>query len=197
MLIYFFATTYQSASYPQNYLEIIRTIERLGHKVVYEPLEEDARQQQEAMSAEERQAYYRRFLQQVSKCDMVVAEVSYPSSINIGYRISIALEKNKPVLGLHTKGKASPFLDGNGSERFLYEEYTSATLKKTIERALNFAEQHSDARFNFFLSPRHINFLDFISRKRRIPKSVYLRELIERDRLANHDYLAAQQLSHD
>lgn len=192
MLIYFFATTSQSQTYQQSYLEIIHTIEKLGHKVVYEPMEEDTRQQQETMTADERQGYYRKFIQQVSKCDMVIAEVSYPSSINIGYRISIALEKNKPVLGLHVKGKASPFLDGNVSDRFLYEEYTPATLKKTIERAINFAEQHTDARFNFFISPRHINFLDFISRKRKIPKSVYLRELIERDKVANQDYKESQ-----
>ncbi|MBW7955921.1 hypothetical protein H3C66_04270 [Patescibacteria group bacterium] len=188
MLIYFCATTSQSQTYQQSYLEIIQTIEKLGHKVVYEPTEENTRQQQQTMSPTERQAYYRKFLQHINKCDMVIAEVSYPSSINIGYRISIALEKNKPVLALHAKDKASPFLDGNISDRFLYEEYSPSTLKKTIERALNFAEQHTDARFNFFISPRHINFLDFISRKRKIPKSVYLRELIERDKLANHDY---------
>ncbi|MBW7944782.1 hypothetical protein H3C70_05295 [Patescibacteria group bacterium] len=192
MLIYFFATTSQSQTYQQSYMDIIHTIEKLGHKVLYEPMEEDTRQQQQHMTAEERQSFYRRFMQQINKCDMVVAEVSYPSSINIGYRISIALEKNKPVLALHAKDKASPFLDGNTSERFLYEEYTPATLRKTIERALNFAEQHTDARFNFFISPRHINFLDFISRKRKIPKSVYLRELIERDRQANHEYKESQ-----
>jgi len=188
MLIYFFASSSQSQSYQQSYLEIVHTIEKLGHKVVYEPLEESTNEEQQSLSVEERQAFYRKFLQQINKCDMVVAEVSYPSSINIGYRISIALEKNKPVLALHAKDKASPFLDGNTSDRFLYEEYSSATLRKTIERAINFAEQHTDARFNFFISPRHINFLDFISRKRKIPKSVYLRELIERDKQTNHDY---------
>lgn len=192
MLIYFFATTAQSHSYQQSYMEIIHTIEKLGHKVVYEPMEEDTRQQQESMTPEERQVFYRRFLQQVNKCDMVIAEVSYPSSINIGYRISIALEKNKPVLALHAKGKASPFLDGITSDRFLYEEYSPTTVKKTIERAINFAEQHTDARFNFFISPRHINFLDFISRKRKIPKSVYLRELIERDKQVNREYNESQ-----
>jgi len=192
MLIYFFATTSQTQTYQQNYMDIIHTIEKLGHKVIYEPMEEDSRQQQQSMTPAERQVFYRRFVQQVNKCDMVIAEVSYPSSINIGYRISIAIEKNKPVLALHAKDKASPFLDGNTADRFLYEEYSPTTIRKTIERAINFAEQHTDARFNFFISPRHINFLDFISRKRKIPKSVYLRELIERDKLANRDYNESQ-----
>ena len=189
MLIYFVASVSQGKEYAEHYQRIVHILQKNGHKVVFNYKDEEGHQNPEGYPAEARRLYYRNFLQKISKCDMVVAEVSYPSTINIGYAVSISLEKSKPVLALHIKDHASPFLDGVLSDKFLYEEYTLETLESVVERGLRFAEQQSDARFNFFISPKHISFLDFVARKRKIPKSVYLRELIERDKRKNREYV--------
>jgi hypothetical protein len=188
MLIYFVASSTQGQLYQQHYQQILQVLEKMGHKILSRYVNDESEKPRATLTPDERKKYYKQFLQWLNKCDLVVAEVSYPSTINIGYEISTALEKSKPVLALYTSGKASPFLDGISSDKFVYEEYTLENLKQTIEHGLKFAEQQSDARFNFFISPKHISFLDFVSRKRKIPKSVYLRELIERDKRKNREY---------
>jgi hypothetical protein len=45
-----------------------------------------------------------------------------------------------------------------------------------------------DVRFNFFISPQIGNYLDWVSKNKRIPRAVYLRRLIEEDMKNNKEY---------
>ena len=60
-------------------------------------------------------------------------------------------------------------------------EYTEENIEETIREALNKIKDYSDVRFNFFVSPKILNYLDWIAQKRMIPRSVFLRNLIERE----------------
>jgi hypothetical protein len=43
-------------------------------------------------------------------------------------------------------------------------------------------------RFNFFVSPKILTYLDWVGQKRMIPKSVFLRNLIEREMKKDRDF---------
>jgi hypothetical protein len=63
----------------------------------------------------------------------------------------------------------------------ILKEYRSDNMEKIIWDSLKEAKGLIDMRFNFFVSPKILNYLDWIGRKRMIPKSVFLRNLIERE----------------
>jgi hypothetical protein len=100
----------------------------------------------------------------------------------------MAISQGKPVIALYKGNNIPMLLSELDDPRVQVISYTDANLKKVLEDALNFAKDQADARFNFFISPSHANYLDWVAKNRRIPRSVYLRSLIKRDMEENKDY---------
>jgi len=67
-------------------------------------------------------------------------------------------------------------------------EYTLPELKRTLDYGLEEALNQVDVRFNFFISPQIGRYLDWVSQKKRIPRAVYLRKLIEEEMNSNTEY---------
>ena len=185
MLIYFTASLFQKKQFGENYTLIIQTLLDMGHNVIHEHISGVSLEDRRELDHNKRRSYSKQVINWIQKADLIVAELSYPSSVSVGFEVTKALEKNKPVLGLYHQGQNSVVLDGFQSDRFLYEEYTRETLKSILQQAVQYALNQTDTRFNFFISPKQVMFLEYISRKRKIPKSVFLRELIERDKQQN------------
>jgi len=61
-------------------------------------------------------------------------------------------------------------------------------LEEILKMACGEAKEQMDTRFNFFISPLHQTYLDWIAKHRKIPRSVYLRDLIERDMAQNKEF---------
>lgn len=190
MTIYFTAAISQNDLYGKNYQQIIQCLEKLGHKVIHEHITKTSLEDILGSSVEDRKAHYKKVMSWINKVDLVVAELSFPSTLNVGHEVSLALEKSKPVIGLYVPERDSAFFEGIQSDRFVYEEYDEENLERILQSAIQFAQDQSDTRFNFFVFPQHVAYLDEVSRKRKIPKSVYLRELIEQDKRKNKDYEA-------
>lgn len=189
MTIYFTASILQKDQYEQNYLQIVKDLQDLGHKVIHEHITDTSLKDiNDTSSKAERVEHYRHVQQWIAKADLVVAEMSFPSTLNIGHEVSMALDKGKPVIGLFVKGKESLFLKGVQADRFIYEEYELSNLKEILKTAVEYAQDQSDTRFNFFISPSLLQYLDWISQSKKIPRSVYLRMLIEHDRDTNQEY---------
>lgn len=89
---------------------------------------------------------------------------------------------------LYKKGHDSLFLNGLHSDKLFLVEYTDENIVETVKDSIDYAKDQSDTRFNFFLPPSLMSYLDWVSEKRKVPRSVYLRELIERDREKNREY---------
>ena len=133
--------------------------------------------------------FYIKFLKLVSSADIVIAEVSSPST-NVGHEISVALGKGKPVIVLYTKGNEPRFLTANPSDKLVVCEYDSDNLYEVLDNALDEAKSEMDVRFNFFISPRIGVYLDWISKFKKIPRAVFLRRLIEEDMNTNKEFKA-------
>ncbi len=110
----------------------------------------------------------------------MVVEASFPS-ISVGYEIALALHRGKPVLVLYSNGDPPSLMDNNEEQKLVSEKYTSATLPTIIDDFINYVRGGSDTRFTFFITSEIASYLEKMGKKNKIPKSVYLRNLIAAD----------------
>ncbi|MCA9372111.1 hypothetical protein KC726_04395 [Candidatus Woesebacteria bacterium] len=128
----------------------------------------------------ERLAFHAKLERWIHSCDGIIAETSFPS-ISVGYEISLALKVGKPVLILYSEGGPPSLLAHHKDEKLLCEKYSSDTLKRLVSEFLEYIQSSSDLRFTFFITPKISSYLNTVAKKDKLPKSVYLRKLIEND----------------
>lgn len=186
--VYFTAAIAQKETFGKYYDIIVQVLLNKGHQVQHEHITDGSIDKIQSEDHEETSRYYRRMLKRLTDADLVVAEASFPSTINVGHEITLALEKGKPVVVLYKKGHDPVLFHGINSERLVLLEYTDMTLADSVVEAIEFAKDRSDTRFNFFISPALSHYLDWITQHKKVPRSVYLRQLIEDDRDKNKDY---------
>ncbi len=191
MKIYFNASNSAKADFEKSYRHIVEDLEKKGHKVFHDHiLDYDLKDRREE-SKEDRKEYYQDMLRKIKAADLMVAEISFPSTVHVGHELTLALDYNKPVLALHQAGKRPVLFWGVDFERFLVAEYDVESLGQVLDDSLSYLQDQADTRFNFFISPKQATYLDWISKQQRIPRSVYLRNLIKADRKKNAEFQAA------
>jgi len=179
MKVYFTASMFGRDKYLDNYKKIVAKLRAMDIDVYEETIDVSKEYVYEEIADEEKVAYYRKILRWINEVDIVVVEAS-AQSLSIGHEITLALERNKPVIVLYSEGRAPHFLVGVKSDKLLIEKYVLDDLNKTLKGAIEYASEQQDTRFNFFISPKHQNFLDWVSKTKKIPRAVYLRRLIEK-----------------
>lgn len=192
MKVYFTAAISQMPLYGSFYKRIIQGLVQLGCEVQHEHISNFSIDNVAEFKAEnnaQRLDYYKKVLDWVSKADVMVVEASFPSTLHIGHEITLALEKSKPVLAFYLRGKEPFFLRGLVSDKLVLVEYTENDLEALIKTTIEYAKDQADTRFNFFISPRHMAYLDWVAQTKKVPRSVYLRQLIEEDRDHNQEFL--------
>lgn len=188
MNIYFTAAISQKDKYSKYYSEIVDTLIKCGHKVIHEHISDIDMSDLEKSSNSKQEDYYKKVTAWIGKADVVVAEVSFPSTLNIGHEITTALDKHKPVIALYLEGKESIFFSGIKSDNLLYCEYTDKTLPTVLKTAINQISNIADTRFNFYISPEIGRYLDWVSQNRKLPRAVFLRSLLEKAMKVEKDF---------
>lgn len=187
MRIYFTCSARGLDEYGKNYELIFQTIKDLGHSHI-DDYHVDANPTKVYSGSDEvKEKLYQEAMDHIKRCDVMVLEVS-KHSLTMGYLMRQALDIGKPVIALHVAGRAPVFALGINDDKLQLIEYKEDMLKEELKEALDFASGKIDTRFNFFISPKHQNYLDWVSKKKRIPRAVYLRRLIEEDMKKNKDY---------
>ncbi|MFH1244848.1 MAG: hypothetical protein V1487_04750 [bacterium] len=185
MKVVFIASHTQKRELGVYYNRTVKFLEEKGLEVSTGSLF-DEKLEKEATA--NREKWYKKSLQELHKADLMVVEISYPSTANVGHELTYALEIGKPVIAIYQKGREPVFLKGREDEKLLLFEYTTDDLENILDAALEYATDVQDVRFNFFISPQIGRFLDWMSKKKRIPRAVYLRKLIEEDMRASKEY---------
>lgn len=181
MKIYFTASIYFKEDHGDHFERIIEKATELGHAVQSDHIMAISMDHIKETTEESSLDYYKKVVKWISKSDIVIAEMSFPSTINVGHEVTMALEQNKTVLAFHEKGHESIFLKGMNDENFIYLEYDNSNLEKVVEDGLDYADKRQLKRFNLMLEPDLLNYLNKVSKKKRKPKSVYIRDLIKKD----------------
>lgn len=116
----------------------------------------------------------------ISSSDLVVLETSTPS-VTIGYQIFQALKMDKNVVCLYTKDNGQLFIEGIEDEKFQLYEYSKSNYKKVLNFAIDGILFDKDVRYNIMLNKSLSEYLNNLSKVKKISKAVYLRQLIEKD----------------
>jgi hypothetical protein len=123
---------------------------------------------------------YKDSVNSIKKADIVIMEVT-GHSMSMGYLLSKALEISKPVVAIHQKSYVPNFISGITDPKLMVLGYDKDNIFEVLEGALKKAKSLIDVRFNFFVSPKILNYLDWVAQKRMVPRSVFLRDLIEKE----------------
>ena len=181
MQVYFVASSRLVGKDRELYSQIYKTIS-LEHKMVSDKVWKWIKSGIEDLKGDDqaKKENYNETLKAINKADIVIMEVS-GHSMSMGYIISKALEINKPVIAMYTADAEPVFIAGMDNPKLILKEYNSQNVEKVIWESIKKAKGLIDVRFNFFVSPKILTYLDWVGQKRMIPKSVFLRNLIERE----------------
>lgn len=128
--------------------------------------------------------FYEGELEKIKNADINVFDCSF-GSLSIGFIIEKSLEFNKPTVVLYYKDHLPFFLSGIKDEKVIMMEYSDDTIDQVVEKSLKIASELRDKRFNFFISPELLNYLEITSKKEGITKSLFIRSLILEHRRKN------------
>lgn len=124
----------------------------------------------------------------IKKADICVFEASR-HSLSVGYLINYSLNLGKPTVVLSQSESVSEIFKKLNLPRLIFVHYKNLDeLKRNLKRVIRKAAAQVDIRFNFFITPSLLSYLDWIASKRKIPRAVYLRGLIEKDMEKNKEY---------
>ena len=187
MKVYFSCSARGTKQFKEMYDKIALEIETLGHRHVSNYFEDSNPDEIYSSSHEQRVKFYKQTMRHIKSADVVILEVS-THSLSMGFIMQAALAMNKPVIALYIEDRAPAFATGIENEKLQVLDYSSENISRVLVEGLDYALETSDVRFNFFISPSIGVYFDWISKNKKIPRSVYLRTLIERDMAENEEY---------
>lgn len=175
----FFSTTPRAKTQYKKEVELVYGVMReLGLEMTDEYIERATEDEFYSMDAKRSKEYYDSTMRNIKRADVAIFEVSVPS-LGVGHLIGQALNFGKPVIVLFVKGKKPFMLESAHLDKVLLVEYTPQTLKEELQNALEYAKEITDVRFNFFITPELSSYLDWVTKNRGVPRSVFLRSIIE------------------
>lgn len=178
--LYFTASIAAKDQYIHKYKKIVEYIEGKGHTIIADHILNVSEKEVNISSREKRLEFHEQLEKWIHSSDALIADTSFPS-ISVGYEISLALRVGKPVLVLYSEGEPPSLLAHHRDEKLLCERYTLQSLPGTLDDFIHYIDSKADLRFTFFITPKIASYLDTIAKVQKIPKSVYLRKLIEQD----------------
>lgn len=181
MKAYFTASIVARNDYLRDYQQTISELERLGYSVQADHILHSNPEDIRSANRDTRLNFHKKVEEWIRTCDIMVANVSFPS-ISVGYEIAMALNQNKPVLALYrTSTKPPNLLIDFKNDWVVCEAYSQQTLPSLIEEFHEFSKSRVEMRFTFFITPAIATHLEKAAKRENMPKSVYLRRLIEHD----------------
>lgn len=181
MKVFFNASLTGRKEYLEHYNRINKAILSTDKEVVAAPVLSGDKAKSIEGDSKEMMDYYKKLQSWIRKADICVFEVSFPST-SIGHEIALALYSSKPVIALHVEGATKNLiLETINDDRLQLIDYKLDDVENVVQDALDYASENMDTRFNFFISPQIGNYLDWISKNKKLPRAVFLRQLIQND----------------
>lgn len=189
MKIFFVASIHGKEKYLKAYQKIVESVQKSGHTIQADHVLNVSKDDLATWDEDKNLKYHKKVLDGIKKADVLFVEMSYPST-SIGYLLAEGVDKSKPVV-MFFGGQQAPHLlpTLESYERLQLIQYDQHTdFEKEIQYALEYASDQQDTRFNFFISPKIANYLDWVAKSKRLPRAVYLRRLIEENMNNNEEY---------
>ena len=182
MRVYFTASIYHRKELLDDYKDIVSSLKKLGiTKVFSEDILDIPLYDALNNSEIEREKWLTTWRKYIRDCDFAVAEISYPSTLNIGFEINNILERGKPVIGLYKEGKDPIFTSELHSRRLIKTSYTKENLKDVLAWAIEEAKEIINKRFTFIVPPEIGDFLEDSYKSHGITASDLIRDLVKKE----------------
>lgn len=179
MKIFFLASIAVSEEIRSSYLEIVSILKKEGHLVDYRQSLITPKTLFKG-NPKENESRAKNLLRKMLQSDCVVFEGTKPST-GAGYYLSMALQKNIPVLFL-TREKYNGLFIASYNRLLKIKKYLPSdknSLKKVIKEFLSSVKnQELNKRFNLMIAQYMDNFMDEISKRNGVSKADYIRNLI-------------------
>lgn len=190
MTIFFSGSLYGKQDFGDRYQKIVDMVQASGHRIFADHILSTTHEAIQKRTPKDDTKQLKSLLDKMKKCDAVFVELSH-SSTSIGFFIAQAMSLGKPV-AIFYDGNQEPHIVKSlesFSEKVAVVRYKGlAGLEIEVPLMIDFVSEVQDNRFNFFVSPSIASYLDWVSKHKRIPRSVYLRRLIDEDMNANGEY---------
>ena len=183
MTIFYTASFFGKKKYQKQYDLVGKAIEQFGVKVIStekvdykQALDEKMR---EKLKDEPKLLHYEAIRQGIRMAEAVIIEVSN-EDFQIGHEASLAIMEKKPVLCLSihediSKRVINDYLFG--------AKYSEGNIKKIIQDFLAKVRQMTlSKRFNMWLYPHQIEYLEKVAKRQGMNMSEYIRKLISLDK---------------
>ena len=191
MTIFFSGSLYGKEQFGDRYEKIVELVKDQGHQILADHILGTTHEQIQQRAAKDDAKQFKKILDNIKKSDAVFVELSHAST-SVGFFIAQAISLGKPVI-IFFGGTQEPHILKSlesFSERMAVVRYRDTLdLEREVPLMLDFVAESQDTRFNFFVSPGIASYLDWISKEKRIPRSVYLRKLIDEDMAENEEYI--------
>ncbi len=177
----FFTVTYQGGEQFGNYYKAIyEEIKKLGYEHVDDEVvtinyDEYIKKMSQGRSFQVEN--YNKKMEGIQKADICVFETS-AHSLGLGFMVERALELSKPTIVLYYEDNVPYFLSGIDDDKLIVQSYDDKNIKKVLKKVFEVGREKRDKRFNFFLSPKLLNYLEQASTTRGVTKSKLLRDMI-------------------
>jgi len=184
MKVYFDATQRGKDKYGVFYREIFEAIKACGYKHLFDTLLKQSPEEfykKFTIPEDETHAYdlYDLHMKHMQEADINVFEASIPS-LSIGFLINKSLDLNKPTVVLYHEENKPVLISGISHDKLVERKYNKQNIKTVVADALKEASELRDKRFNFFISPQLLQYLEKASSAQGVNKSTFIRELIKK-----------------
>lgn len=181
MRIYFTAPIKRVEVFKDKIKAIQKTIINLGYKNLddiasrlddasfYEKLDKGGNKAHED--------FYNQTITFVKTADVNVFECSVPS-LGVGYQVEKSLAFSKPTIVLYYNNYIPHFLKGTQHDKLFVQQYNDTNLSSVLKTTIETARSAADKRFNFFISPSQLTYINEEARKLGLTKSSFIRQLI-------------------
>lgn len=179
----FFTGTYSGESADlERYKRLFDAIRNLGYdhvddEVIHTTYE--AFTQRMAAGREAQLANFHSKMQAIAQADICVVETTI-HSFGSGFIVQKSLEMAKPTMVLYFEDNVPFFLSGVEDDKLLVRSYSDENYQDVLREAFEIAREKRDKRFNFFLSPKLLTYLEDTSKKQGVTKSKLIRDMIVR-----------------
>lgn len=181
MKIFFTASQRGKKQFGSTYKKICNFITKSGYVLIQDDIlseePEDLYKALESGDHKKQTEFYNKKITAIQKADLCIFEAS-THSLSIGFVIHKALEFNKPTIVLHIEDHKPLFFSGVDNEKLMLQEYDEKNLDSQLASAVQDALHLREKRFNFFISPGLLSYLEHTSKKEGITKSTFIRNLI-------------------
>lgn len=184
MRVYFACSSQNVRKYLPAYNRIRNVLASLGQDIVSDWIDRAFnRTNHSRLSHREKTDIHNEGIGAIGHSDFLVADVSFPSS-SVGYQVGLALSKKIPVLCLYSgefgDKEAPQVIRAINSPLLVISEYNTRNLKSIIRDFIKNLPTSKLVKFNFIATPQIAAYLDVGSKRKKISKSDFLREIVEK-----------------